>query len=412
MYEWFISFRYLRARHKQRFISLISLISVAGITVGVMALIVVLAVYSGFTDGLRDQILGINSHIIVQRPGGSIDNYREIREQILTVDGVTGATPYLYTQTLLSGATGGSGVILRGIDPETAKGVIKLGSQMIRGSINDLEQDPPSRVPPIILGKNLAEELHVNVNDKVRLISSSGPLTPMGVIPRIKTCRVSGIFESGMYEYDSSLAYMTLTEVQAFLGSGDVVHGIEVSVKEKELNQADQVARRITDELASTNDSIFIAKDWMSMNRNLFAAFKLEKIGMFICLTLIILVAALNIISALIMVVMEKEKDIAILKSMGATSRSIMKIFFFQGLVIAFSGTILGVAGGLSLCELLSRYKFIELPSNVYPMSTLPIKVLPMDVTIVAIAAIIITLAATIYPSWKASQVHPGEVLS
>ncbi|MBA3005735.1 MAG: lipoprotein-releasing ABC transporter permease subunit [Proteobacteria bacterium] len=412
MYEWFISFRYLRARHKQRFISLISLISVAGITVGVMALIVVLAVYSGFTDGLRDQILGINSHIIVQHPGGSIDNYREIREQILTVDGVTGATPYLYTQTLLSGATGGNGVILRGIDPETAKGVIKLGNQMIRGSIHDLEQDPPSRVPPIILGKNLAEELHVNVNDKVRLISSSGPLTPMGVIPRIKTCRVSGIFESGMYEYDSSLAYLTLTDVQAFLGSGDVVHGIEVSVKEKELNQADQVARRITDELASTNDSIFIAKDWMSMNRNLFAAFKLEKIGMFICLTLIILVAALNIISALIMVVMEKEKDIAILKSMGATSRSIMKIFFFQGLVIAFSGTILGVAGGLSLCELLSRYKFIELPSNVYPMSTLPIKVLPMDVTIVAIAAIIITLAATIYPSWKASQVHPGEVLS
>ncbi|MDD3814125.1 MAG: lipoprotein-releasing ABC transporter permease subunit [Desulfocapsaceae bacterium] len=412
MYEWFISFRYLRARHKQRFISLISLISVAGITVGVMALIVVLAVYSGFTDGLRDQILGINSHIIVQHPGGSIDNYKEIRKQILTVDGVTGATPYLYTQTLLSGATGGSGVILRGIDPETAKGVIKLGSQMIRGSINDLEQDPPSRVPPIILGKNLADELHVTVNDKVRLISSSGPLTPMGVIPRIKTCRVSGIFESGMYEYDSSLAYMTLTDVQAFLGSGDVVHGIEVSVKENELNQADQVARRITDELASTSDSIFIAKDWMSMNRNLFAAFKLEKIGMFICLTLIILVAALNIISALIMVVMEKEKDIAILKSMGATSRSIMKIFFFQGLVIAFSGTILGVAGGLSLCELLSRYKFIELPSNVYPMSTLPIKVLPMDVTIVAIAAIIITLAATIYPSWKASQVHPGEVLS
>jgi lipoprotein-releasing system permease protein len=408
MYEWFISFRYLRARHKQRFISLISLISVAGITVGVMALIVVLAVYSGFTDGLRDQILGINSHIIVQQPGSSIRDYKSTREQILTVDGVIGATPYLYTQTLMSGASGGSGVILRGIDVESAKGVISLGKQMIRGSIHDLSQGPESRVPHVILGKNLAEELHVAVNDKVRLISSSGPLTPMGVIPKIKTCRVSGIFESGMYEYDSSLAYMTLTDVQAFLESGDVAHGIEVSVKEEELNQADQVARRIADKIGTD----FIAKDWMSMNRNLFAAFKLEKIGMFICLTLIILVAALNIISALIMVVMEKEKDIAILKSMGATSRSIMKIFFFQGLVIAFSGTILGVTGGLSLCELLSRYKFIELPSNVYPMSTLPIKVLPMDVTIVAIAAIIITLAATIYPSWKASQVHPGEVLS
>ena len=408
MYEWFISFRYLRARHKQRFISLISLISVAGITVGVMALIVVLAVYSGFTDGLRDQILGINSHIIVQQPGGSIRNYELAREQILAVDGVTGATPYLYTQTLMSGASGGSGVILRGIDPESAKGVISLGEQMIHGSILDLTRDPASRVPHIILGKNLAEELHVTVDDKVRLISSSGPLTPMGVIPKIKTCKVSGIFESGMYEYDSSLAYMTLADVQDFLESGDMAHGIEVAIKEKELNQADRVARRIIDEIGAT----FVAKDWMSMNRNLFAAFKLEKIGMFICLALIILVAALNIISALIMVVMEKEKDIAILKSMGATSRSIMKIFFFQGLVIASSGTILGVAGGLGLCELLSRYKFIELPSNVYPMNTLPIKVLPMDVTIVAISAIIITLAATIYPSWKASQVHPGEVLS
>jgi lipoprotein-releasing system permease protein len=408
MYEWFISFRYLRARHKQRFISLISLISVAGITVGVMALIVVLAVYSGFTDGLRDQILGINSHIIVQQPGGSILEYKSLREKLLKVEGITGATPYLYTQTLLSGAAGGNGVILRGIDPETAQGVISLGKQMIRGSIHDLTQKPDSRVPHIILGKNLAQELRVSMGDKVRLISSSGPLTPMGVIPRIKTCKVSGIFESGMYEYDSNLAYMTLTDVQAFLESGDVVHGIEVAVKKDELNQADQVARRIVDTIGSD----FIAKDWMSMNRNLFAAFKLEKIGMFICLTLIILVAALNIISALIMVVMEKEKDIAILKSMGATSRSIMKIFFFQGLVIAFSGTTLGVAGGLGLCDLLSRYKFIELPSNVYPMSTLPIKVLPGDVIIVAISAIIITLAATIYPSWKASQVHPGEVLS
>ncbi len=412
MYEWFISFRYLRARHKQRFISLISLISVAGITVGVMALIVVLAVYSGFTDGLRDQILGINSHIIVQQPGGSITDYQTIREEILTVDGVTGATPYLYTQTLMSGASGGSGVILRGIDPDTASGVINLGKQMIRGSIHDLSQGPDSRVPHIILGKNLAEELQVRVGDKVRLISSSGPLTPMGIIPKIKTCKISGIFESGMYEYDSSLAYMTLADVQAFLESGDIAHGIEAAVKEDELNQADHVARKIADRINAVRETPLIAKDWMSMNRNLFAAFKLEKIGMFICLTLIILVAALNIISALIMVVMEKEKDIAILKSMGATSRSIMKIFFFQGLVIAFSGTILGVVGGLGLCELLSRYKFIELPSNVYPMSTLPIKVLPMDVGIVAVAAILITLSATIYPSWKAAQVHPGEVLA
>jgi lipoprotein-releasing system permease protein len=337
MFEWFISFRYLRAKHKHGFISLISLISVAGITVGVIALIVVLAVYSGFTDGLRDQIVGINSHVVVQSLGGSMRNYQLTRDQILTVKEVEGATPYLYAQTLLSGASGGSGVVLRGIDPLTAERVISLPDQMISGSIHDLLQNDGSSIPNIILGKNLADDLHVRIGGKVRLISPSGPLTPMGIIPKIKTCRVSGIFETGMYEYDATLAYMSIADVQNFLEIGDIAHGIEVVVSKKKLNKADEIARAITDKLGHG----FFAKDWMSMNHNLFAAFKLEKIGMFICLTLIILVAALNIISALIMVVMEKAKDIAILKSMGATSASIMRIFFFQGLVIAITGTAL-----------------------------------------------------------------------
>ncbi|MEA3469355.1 MAG: lipoprotein-releasing ABC transporter permease subunit [Thermodesulfobacteriota bacterium] len=408
MFEWFVSCRYLRARHKQKFISLISLISVAGITMGVMALIVVLAVYSGFTNGLRDQILGVNSHIIIQRMGGIIPDYTLTRDRIITVDNVTGATPYLYAQTLLSGPRGGTGVVLRGIDPATARGVIALPEQMVEGTIDDLIQNEDTRLPNIILGIAMASNLHVSTGDKVRLISPSGPLTPMGIIPKIKTCRISGIFESGMYEYDSSIAYMNIPAVQNFLESGDIVHGIEVTVQEKELNRADKVGKNIVELLGKT----FVAKDWMSMNRNLFAAFKLEKIGMFICVALIILVAALNIVSALIMVVMEKEKDIAILKSMGATSKSIMKIFFNQGLVIGLFGTFLGVTLGLGLCEILSRYQFIELPSNVYPMNTLPIKVLPLDVTIIAVSAIVITLSATIYPSWKASKVKPAEVLS
>ncbi len=408
MYEWFISLRYLRAKHKHGFISLISFISVAGITVGVIALIVVLAVFSGFTDGLRDQILGINSHIVVQQMGGSIGNYDQTREEILTVANVEGATPYLYTQTLLSSSSGGNGIVLRGIDPDTAEGVISLPQQMIEGSVYDLSYKNKDTIPNIILGKNLAQDLRVHVGGKVRLISPAGPMTPMGIIPKIKTCRVAGIFESGMYEYDSSLAYMALADVQQFLESDDVAHGIEVVVAPNRLNRADQVAQSISETLGPG----FIAKDWMAMNQNLFAAFKLEKIGMFICLTLIIVVAALNIISALIMVVMEKGKDIAILKSMGATSSSIMRIFFLQGTIIAFTGTTLGILGGLGLCELLSRYKFIELPSNVYPMTTLPIKVLPGDVAIVAISAVVITLLATVYPSWKASQVQPAEVLS
>lgn len=408
MYEWFISFRYLRAKHKQRFISLISFLSVAGITVGCTALIVVLAVYSGFTDGLRDQILGVNSHIVVQSSHGSIKNYQLIRDRVLTVNHVVAATPYLYAQTLLSGTAGGSGVVLRGIDPETAGNVLSLPEQMVRGQMADLSEKENGRIPRIILGKGLAMDLKVNIGYKIRLISPSGPLTPMGVIPKIKTCIVSGIFKSGMQEYDNNLAYMALTDVQEFLEIGDVAHGIEVVVKDKQLDNADKIARDIREKLGPGT----IAKDWMAMNHNLFAAFKLEKIGMFICLALIILVAALNIISALVMVVMEKATDIAILKSMGATSRSIMKIFFFQGLFIAVTGTILGLLGGLGLCELLSRYQFIDLPSNVYPMNTLPIKVLPMDVTIVGLCSIVITLTATLYPSWKASKVRPAEVLS
>ena len=408
MYEWFISRRYLRAKHRHGFISLISLISVIGITVGVIALIVVLSVYSGFTDGLRDQILGINSHVIVQRVEGAIHNYDLKRDQVLSVDGVNGATPYLYTQTLVSGTAGGSGIILRGIEPETAKKVVSLSDQMIAGSIDDLTFDKDERLPPIILGTQLADEIRVTVGGKVRLISPSGPLTPMGVIPKIKTCRVAGIFESGMYEYDSSLAYMHIHAVQEFLEIGDVAHGIEVLVEKDLLNKADKVAQAIVEKVGPGT----IARDWMSMNSNLFAAFKLEKIGMFICVALIILVAALNIISALIMLVMEKGRDIAILKSMGATSASVMKIFFLQGLVISLTGTVLGVLGGLGLCELLSRYQFIELPSNVYPMTTLPIKVLPTDVFIIACCSIIISLSATIYPSWQASRVKPAEVLS
>ena len=408
MYEWFISLRYLRAKHRQGFISLISLISVAGITVGVIALIVVLSVYAGFTDGLRDQILGINSHIIIQQSAGVIEDYELTRERVLTVPGVTGATPYLYAQTLLSGSSGGSGVVLRGIDPVTATKVISLGDQMVAGAMADLTSQPDDRIPGIILGKQLANDLRVGPGSKVRLISPSGPLTPMGIIPKIKTSQVVGIFESGMYEYDSSLAFMELSAVQDFLETGDIAHGIEVTVDKKDLNKADQIAKAISDKLGAG----IIARDWMAMNRNLFAAFKLEKIGMFICVALIILVAALNIISALIMVVMEKGRDIAILKSMGATSRSIMKIFFLQGLIISITGTVLGVLGGLGLCELLSRYQFIELPSNVYPMTTLPIKVLPLDIAIIASCSIIISLSATLYPSWKASKVKPAEVLS
>jgi len=403
-FERFVSFRYLRAKRKQKFISLISVISVLGVAVGVMALIVVLSVYTGFTEGLRDQIIGINAHILVQKFGGEIDNPDQLQKEVLSIDGVVAATPYIYGQALISSGNSSTGIVLRGIDPESAGKVIKLESQMLNGSVMDLAAD--HGLPAIILGKDLAAQLRVTAGRKIRLISPNGPLTPMGVLPKVRTCLVTGIFETGMYEYDSTMGFVNLTTARNLAGMDRGVHGLEIRVTD--VDKANMTAAAIKKQLGN----VYSVRDWMQINQNLFAALKLEKIGIFIALDLIILVAALNIISALVMVVMEKTRDIAILKSMGATTGSIMRIFFYQGAVIGLSGTVLGVFSGLGLCALLKRYKIIELPSNVYPMSTMPVKVVPMDVTVIAISAILITLAATLYPSWKASKIRPAEALT
>jgi len=403
-FERFVSFRYLRAKRKQKFISLISVISVLGVAVGVMALIVVLSVYTGFTEGLRDQIIGINAHILVQEFGGEIDNPDQLQEEVLSIDGVVAATPYIYGQALISSGKSSTGIVLRGIDPQSAGKVIKLESQMLNGTLMDLAAD--HGLPAIILGKDLAAQLRATAGWKIRLISPNGPLTPMGVLPKVRTCLVTGIFETGMYEYDSTMGFVNLTTARNLAGMDRGVHGLEIRVTD--VDKANMTAEAIKEKLGN----MYSVRDWMQINQNLFAALKLEKIGIFIALDLIILVAALNIISALVMVVMEKTRDIAILKSMGATTGSIMRIFFYQGAVIGLSGTVLGVVSGLGLCALLKRYKIIELPSNVYPMSTMPVKVVPMDVTVIAVSAILITLAATLYPSWKASKIRPAEALT
>ncbi|MDW7774346.1 MAG: lipoprotein-releasing ABC transporter permease subunit [Desulfobulbaceae bacterium] len=403
-FEWFVSRRYLRAKRKQKFISLISVISILGVAVGVMALIVVLSVYTGFTEGLRDQIIGINSHVLVQRFGGNIYNPAEVAEKVEAVDGVEATTPFIYSQVLVSSAQNSSGIVLRGIDPRTAGEVINIGQKMKEGELAALiGQDNP---PGIIIGQELARQLNLRLESRVRLISPEGPLTPMGVLPKIRTCIVVGIFETGMFEYDSTLGFISLETARSLSGDEEGVHGLEVRVRD--IDRADRVGDTIKKVLGPG----YSVRDWMHLNQNLFAALKLEKAGIFIALDLIILVAALNIISALIMVVMEKNRDIAILKSMGATTGSIMRIFFYQGAVIGMTGTIFGVMGGLGLCTILKRYKFIELPSNVYPMSTMPIKVVPLDITIIAVSALIITLGATLYPSWKASKVRPAEALT
>ena len=402
-FEWFVCLRYLKAKRKQSFISLISLISVAGVMVGVMALIVVLAVMTGFTSEFRDKILGINSHVVVQEMGGSFPGYREAANAIGKVAGVTGVTPYIYSQTMLTGGLGGTGAVLRGIDPASARQVLDIDRHMVAGSLDHLA-GADHGLPGIILGKELANQLRVTVGDRVKLISAAGPLTPMGVLPKLKACRVVGIFNTGMYEYDSALAYVDLATAQEFFDLGDAVHGLEVRVADIDL--ADQVAGRIEQSLGPG----YLAKDWMRMNKNIFSALRLEKTALSVIMALVVLVAAFNIVSTLIMVVMEKTKDIAILKSMGATSGSIMRIFMYEGLVIGLTGTLLGLAGGLTLCEILSRYQFIQLP-DVYPISTLPVKVLPWDVALISCAAVLITFLATLYPSYQAAKIDPAVAL-
>ncbi len=378
-----------------------------GVMVGVTALIVVLSVMTGFTSEFRDKILGINSHIVVQRFGAPIDNYHDLTGELRAIPGVKGVTPYIYTQAMITGGVGGTGAVLRGIDPASVSEVLNLQESITHGALADLDPGQATSgrtLPGIILGQDLAEQLRVSVYDRIRLISASGPLTPMGVMPQIMTCQVAGIFDTGMYEYDSSLAYVSLATAQKFLESDDSVHGLEIKVDD--IYKADSIAGLIEKKLGGS----FIAKDWMKMNKKIFSALRLEKTALSVIMALVVLVAAFNIISTLIMVVMEKNKDIAILKSMGATSGTIMRIFIYEGLVIGMTGTVLGVLGGLTLCEILSRYKFIELP-DVYPITTLPIKVLPLDVGLIALAAVLITFLATLYPSWQAAKVDPAVAL-
>ena len=404
-FEWFVCLRYLRAKRKHNFISLISIISVAGVAIGVMALIIVLAVMTGFTNELRDKILGINSHIVVQKLEGRITDYADIQKQLEALPGIVTTTPYIFTQTMITSGDAGTGAVLRGIDPESANRVLDLERHLKGGHIADLISSQESgRLPGIILGNELAKQLRVFQGSRIRLMSTAGALTPIGILPRIKTCEVIGIFKTDMYEYDASMAYVSLAVAQEFLELGVDVHGVEVRLAD--IFKAHDMARQIEKKLGPGT----IARDWISMNKSLFSALELEKKSMFIIIILVVIVAAFNIVSTLIMVVMEKNKDIAILKSMGANAVQIMKIFVYEGLIIGVLGTIAGVGCGLFVCDILRRYKFIKLP-DVYPISTLPVEVVYQDVLMISASAIIITLLATLYPSWQAAKIDPATAL-
>jgi len=404
-YELFISLRYLKAKRKQVFISIITLLSMAGVGLGVMALIIVLSVMSGFEEDLKKKILGTNAHLVVLQQGAGMRDYPEILKKVEEAKGVVAATPFIFTQAMLTSENNVHGIVLRGIDPATAGKVINIENTLKKGSMAGLQKDDGETQPGIFIGKELAQTLGVMLDDSVVLVSPMGALAPMGGGPPMKKFRIAGIFDSGMYEYDTSLAYISLKNAQKFLAMGDLVSGLEVKVDDI------YAVKKIGDRIRKDLGFPFWTKDWMQMNRSLFAALKLERIVMFIILVLIVLVAAFGIVSTLIMVVMEKNKDIAILKSMGATARSIMRIFIFEGLIIGCVGTLIGLGGGYVVCTLLAKYQFITLPSDVYYISRLPVKMNILDFVLVAVSSLGISFLATLYPSWQASRLDPAEAL-
>ncbi len=408
-FEYFIGGRYLRARQKQAFISLITILSTGGVMVGVMALIVVIAVMSGFESDLKARILGGQAQVVVMRQGGAFTDYRRVAAFAESVDGVLAAAPVIYEQVMLRSAHGVSGAMLRGIEPGSAGKVIATLAGLALPAASEAADRPAGSAagtPAIVLGRELARNLGVVKGEKVYLISPRGMLSPIGHVPAMKPFQVTGYFESGMYDFDGSFAYIRLDDAQRLLRMDDAVSAVELRVSDI------YHARRIADKITAGLGYPYWAWDWVRKNQNLFTALKLEKTAMFIILTLIILVAAFNIASTLIMMVMGKTRDIAILKAMGATDRSIRKIFVFKGMAIGVVGTFLGVLFGALLCTLLKHYNIVELTGDIYYFTTkLPVRLEFLDVAIIVAAALVICFIATLYPARQASRLDPVEAI-
>lgn len=405
--ESFVAFRYLVARRKQAFISLTSLASVLGVGLGVASLIIVLGVMNGFSTEWRDKILGVNAHAMILSATKAIERPEDLAERVRRMPGVIGATPFIYSEGMISSPAGAKGVVLRGIDPAGADTTLSLERDMTEGSIQALGEAEESVMPGIIIGQELADRLGVRVGSRVNLLSPAGNRSSVGFTPKIKLFKVVGIFKTGLFEYDSSLAYVTLDQAADLIGfEPGSATGIEIKVDD--VYAADKIGQAAVKTL---NTPGLFARDWMEMNQNLFSALKLEKLAMFILLILIVLVGSFSIVTALVMLVMEKTKDIAILMSMGATRRTIRRIFTMQGMIIGLAGTAAGFAVGLAVCAALQKYQFIKLPQNIYALDHLPILHEGTDLLLIAVASLAICYLATIYPSRQAARLEPTEAL-
>jgi lipoprotein-releasing system permease protein len=394
-YEIFIGIRYLLAKKREKFIPIITLFSIAGIAVGVTTLITTLAVMGGFEQELKEKILGMNAHLIITKGvARELKNYTAIIEKIKKIDKIVGIAPIITTQAILSSEYGNAGIVLKGIDIKLEPSVSKLKEYITQGKFEISDNE-------ILIGKELAKKLGIIVGDEINLFTSQ----EQELIPTQQTVKIKGIFESGMYEYDANFAYISLKKAQYLLKLEDAVSYIAVTISD--IYQVPKIAEKINKMLGYS----YWTRTWQQMNKSLFSALKLEKTVMFIILSLIILVAGFNIASSLIMRVMEKTKEIGILKSMGATSLSIQAIFLLEGAIIGIVGTIIGFLGGVGLCKALSEYQFIKLPSDIYYISSIPVNLRWADVVIISLSAIILSLLSAIYPARYANSLNPVEAL-
>ncbi|MCR4665726.1 MAG: ABC transporter permease [Desulfovibrio sp.] len=404
-FSLFVAKRYLFARRKQAFIYVISLMAVLGVALGVAALVIVLGVYNGMTTDVRDKILGANAHgVLLSYQQRGFEDEPEIAEMLRGVPGVTGVTPFIYSEGMLaSPGNSAKGIILRGIDLDSAPSVISMLTSLREGSLKDLAKDG---TPGIIIGQELAKRLHVGLGSRVNLLSPSAKASSQGYTPRIQPFEIVAIFKTGMFEYDTSLAFVTLEAARLAMNLPEsFLSGLEFTVKD--VFAVDAIAGSITEAVPPP----FYVRTWTEMNANLFAALKLEKIGMFILLAMVVLIGSFSIVATLVMLVMEKTKDVAIMMSMGATRSMIRRIFIYQGTIIGLIGTLLGYVLGFGVGYLLKRYQFIKLPENVYTLDHLPIIITAEDVLIIGLSAMLLCFLATLYPSGQASRLSPTEAL-
>ena len=388
-WQLFVALRYLTSKHKEKFISIISLISVLGVAVGVAALIVVIAVMSGFDNDLQEKMIGTNAHMVVEADYG-MKPTEEMLCVVTETPHVLAASFYLQGQALIRSNENVTGVIVKGIDPVQEESVSKIKEYITKGALNFADNG-------IIIGSELASRLKLKLGQNVSLVSPSDT--------KGRNLKVTGIFTSGMYEYDMNLVYLDMKKAQELFAAPGIASGISIKA-----DDAFDVSG-IKNELRKKLGPEFIVRTWMDMNKNLIAALKLEKTVMFLILTLIVIVACLNIASALIMTVLEKTKDIGILKAIGASNDNIMTIFAVEGALIGSIGTALGTFSGMTLCWCLKTYKFINLPQEIYYIDKLPVKLGLQDVLLIVISSLIISLVATIYPAYKASKLDPTEAL-